>query len=397
MSADLSTIYALDLMGELLMMTLLVCNVWRLRGHTREDRLLRVLVFCTMLGCLADATSFSSDGMPGALGRTLVVASNTFLYASGVILCSCWALLIHLHLRGSVTRSREFLLGIPVAICLALLAVNLWVPLVFSVDAANVYSRLPLSRLLMGFPYAYFLYALVLYARVHRSNGGLRLFPGWALLLPVAVGGSVQVFVPTVPLFWPTVSVGIAGTIASLQNEDIYRDRLTGLYSRAYLERLASGELRRDDAGMTGIMIDLNAFKSINDRYGHNVGDQALVDAARLVRGAVGDIGMTARYAGDEFVVLLNTRNEAVVRRTMDEIRDSFRRFDEDGKRPYRLSASLGQRPLEPGRQSMEEFISSIDSAMYEDKRRYYDEHPEASRRGVRDGASGDGAQAASR
>ncbi len=95
--------------------------------------------------------------------------------------------------------------------------------------------------------------------------------------------------------------------------------------------------------------------------------------------------------------MLLNTRNEAVVRRTMDEIRDSFRRFDEDGKRPYRLSASLGQRPLEPGRQSMEEFISSIDSAMYEDKRRYYDEHPEASRRGVRDGASGDGAQAASR
>ena len=288
-------------------------------------------------------------------------------------------------------------MGIPVAICLVLLAVNLWVPLVFSVDAANVYSRLPLSRLLMGFPYAYLLYALALNARVRRSNGGLRLFPGWALLLPVAVGGSVQIFVPTTPLFWPTVSVGIAGTITSLQNEDIYRDRLTGLYNRAYLERLASGELRRDDAGTTGIMIDLNAFKSINDRYGHNVGDQALIDAARLVRGAVGDIGMTARYAGDEFVVLLNTRDEAVVRRTMDEIREDFRRFDEDGKRPYQLSVSMGRCPLEPGRQSVEEFISSIDSAMYEDKKRFYDEHPEASRRGVRDGASGDGAQAASR
>ena len=57
----------------------------------------------------------------------------------------------------------------------------------------------------------------------------------------------------------------------------------------------------------------------------------------------------------------------------------------------------MGRCPLEPGRQSVEEFISSIDSAMYEDKKRFYDEHPEASRRGVRDGASGDGAQAASR
>ena len=111
----------------------------------------------------------------------------------------------------------------------------------------------------------------------------------------------------------------------------------------------------------------------------------------------MGDIGLTARYAGDEFVVLLNTRDEAVVRRTMDEIREDFRRFDEDGKRPYQLSVSMGRCPLEPGRQSVEEFISSIDSAMYEDKKRFYDEHPEASRRGVRDGASGDGAQAASR
>lgn len=381
MPANLSTAYAIDFLGELLMVTMLACSVWRLRGHSLEDRLLRTLVVCAMVGCLSDSVSFTFDGQPGALARALVVGSNTSFYVAETITCSSWATFVHLHTRGSISRRARTLLAIPVLACLALLVANLFVPLVFSVDADNVYSRLPLSMLVVGLSYAYFLYSLVLYVHVRRTSGGLRFFPGNALLFPVVLGGSVQFLFPEAPLFWPTVCVGIAGTITSLQNEDIYRDRLTGLYNRAYLERVSSGEAERADSGVTGIMIDLNGFKSINDRFGHNVGDQALVDAARLVRGAVGEIGMTARYAGDEFVVLLNTRDDAVVDRTMGKIRESFRRFDEEGGRPYQLSASMGQYPLEPGRQSVEEFISSIDSAMYDDKKRYYEDHPEASRR----------------
>lgn len=132
---------------------------------------------------------------------------------------------------------------------------------------------------------------------------------------------------------------------------------------------------------MTGVMIDLNGFKSINDRFGHAMGDQALVDVAHTLRRAVGDIGVTVRYAGDEFVILLNTRDSAVVKRTMTAIRQSFSLFNADVKRPYQLSASMGQYPLVPGSHSIEEFIETIDRAMYEDKRRYYQEHPEANRR----------------
>ena len=235
----------------------------------------------------------------------------------------------------------------------------------FNVDSANVYSRLPLSVLGMAVSYGYFAYALVFYLHMRHSTRGLRFFPGWALLVPVAVGGSVQLAFSQLPLFWAAVCVGIAATITSLQNEDIYRDRLTGLYNRTFLEYVSERKVKQGDAGMTGIMIDLNGFKSVNDRFGHTVGD----------------IGMTARYAGDEFVVLLNTNDEAVVDRTLVKVRENVRKFNESGGRPYRLSMAMGCCPVVPGTVAVSEFISEIDRAMYEDKRRYYEAHPEASRR----------------
>jgi diguanylate cyclase (GGDEF)-like protein len=309
------------------------------------------------------------------------VGSNTVLHADGVAGCFFWALFIHIHMRGSVSRRSLYALMAPALVWLAILLANLFVPLVFSVDGANVYSRQPLSMMLLVLSYGYFIYGLGLYLHMRHKGGSLRFYPGWTLLLPVAVGGSVQFVIPSMPLFWPSMSVGIAGTIASLQNEDIYRDRLTGLYNRAFLEYVSSGKMKKANTEMTGLMIDLNSFKSINDRFSHAVGDQALAQAAHLVRKAVDDIGMTARYAGDEFVVVLNTRDQAEVDRTVESIRREFRAFNESGRAPYKLSASIGQYLFVPGEQSMGEFVAAVDRAMYEDKRRFYREHPEADRR----------------
>lgn len=381
MSQSTLTAFGVDLLGELLMVTMLICNVWRLRESSHESRLLRMLVACAMLGCMLDSVFATCENAPGALARGLLVGSGTILYAAATITCSCWALFITLHMHGLVTPLRRRLLLAPAIVCLALLVGNLLSPLVFNIDAENVYTRLPLARVLTGIYYGYFCYALALEAHMRKSTAGLRFFPGWALMFPVAVGGSVQILFPPLPLFWATVSVGIAGTITSLQNEDIYRDRLTGLYNRAFLEYLKNKDGGKTGVEMTGVMIDLNGFKSINDRFGHAMGDQALVDVAHILRKTVGDIGVTVRYAGDEFVVLLNTRDGAVVKRTMTAIRHGFALFNVDVKRPYQLSASMGQCPIVPGSHSVEESIAKIDRAMYEDKRRYYQQHPEANRR----------------
>lgn len=380
MSDHIVMVCAMDFLGVLLMVMMATCNRLRLGGRTSEDCFLRALVVCVIIGASMDAVATVYDGAPGAASAAALVFSETLLHVAEMAVCYCWSAFIYLHMRGALTQRARCLLAAPAAFCIALFAVNLFTPVVFYLDAANVYVRLPLAWSWAIVSYSYIVYALVVYVRM-RKRGGLRFFPGWALMIPVVAGGTVQIAVPSVPLFWSTLAIGVASTLASLQNEDIYRDRLTGLYNRAFLEYVSSGRMKRAASEMTGIMIDLNGFKSINDRFGHTVGDQAIVDTAHLLRAAAGDAGIAVRYAGDEFVVLLNTSDKAVVDRTMADIRRGFQDFNDVDERPYRLSVSMGRYLLVPGDKSVNEFIAALDRALYEDKRRYYEEHPEADRR----------------
>ena len=86
-------------------------------------------------------------------------------------------------------------------------------------------------------------------------------------------------------------------------------DPLTGLYNRRFFERRLGEELdrwaRRHDSALVGMLVDVDHFKQINDRYGHQVGDRALQGVARLLGRELRGSDVLARYGGEEFVLLL--------------------------------------------------------------------------------------------
>ena len=128
-------------------------------------------------------------------------------------------------------------------------------------------------------------------------------------------------------------------------------------------------------------MIDLNGFKHINDEFGHAMGDDALVETAHVLQSVVNDTGCVVRYAGDEFVVLLNTHDSVAVQMCLSEIRNAFDEFNKKKSKPYSLFASIGCHKFNMLTESTDEFINVIDRRMYEDKKAFYATHAGLDRR----------------
>ena len=85
-------------------------------------------------------------------------------------------------------------------------------------------------------------------------------------------------------------------------------DGLTGLYNHRHFEERLADEFRRSQRysdPVSLMMIDLDHFKSVNDRYGHPVGDRVLRGTAELIRSSIRDPDICARYGGEEFAVIL--------------------------------------------------------------------------------------------
>ena len=115
-------------------------------------------------------------------------------------------------------------------------------------------------------------------------------------------------------------------------------------------------------------MIDLDYFKSINDNFGHTVGDQALVDAAQLIKSTVPPSALTVRYAGDEFIVIVYSDDERLVREMIDRLRTALVDFNATSRRQYKLSFSIGYAMYTPGMDA-DQFLHKMDTDMYEEKR----------------------------
>ncbi len=96
----------------------------------------------------------------------------------------------------------------------------------------------------------------------------------------------------------------------SRAQRDARHDELTGLSNRRGLNR--DGARLVDDAEAASVaLIDVDRFKDINDRHGHPVGDEALVEIGRRLRASVRDVDVVGRYGGEEFLVIVRGDDEA--------------------------------------------------------------------------------------
>src|SRR5450631_1631233 len=110
--------------------------------------------------------------------------------------------------------------------------------------------------------------------------------------------------------------------------EETRRDAMTGVYNRAYLDQVLAREFENSSRHKWPLSIafaDLDSFKSINDRFGHQAGDRILQATARILRGNTRESDLLARYGGEEFVVVLPATDAATAQGVCERIVTAFR------------------------------------------------------------------------
>jgi len=145
-------------------------------------------------------------------------------------------------------------------------------------------------------------------------------------------------------------------------------DVLTNAYNRRYFIQKLEEEIeraRRAGSKFSLIMLDIDRFKSINDRFGHNAGDLVLKSMAEMIKNRICKIDTLARWGGEEFVLLLPDTPVENAARLAEELRESLSRMDIQGV--GRVTASFGVAGYCPG-DSVDSLVNKADNMMYEAK-----------------------------
>jgi diguanylate cyclase (GGDEF)-like protein len=157
----------------------------------------------------------------------------------------------------------------------------------------------------------------------------------------------------------------------------VYLDALTNVYNRRgflelgknYLKSIHNGKDKRrknEIADLAVIFLDLDDFKKVNDKYGHDKGDKVLKSFARLLKKSLRSMDLVARWGGEEFVTLLVNVSNDNARKIAQKLCHKISKTRIAG---LHLTASLGLSSVKKG-QTLMQIIIKADKFMYQAKKR---------------------------
>ena len=261
-------------------------------------------------------------------------------------------------------------MAIPAILTIIGCLINLTTPVFFTVDENNIYQRTDLFIIPYAVTYSYLAIGVILIYSYRKKVHKYLFLPVIMFMIPIMIGSLLQFFFYGYSLVWLGVSIGLIYLYINVQNEASYVDVLSGLYNRQYLGNLLlMYSKKKDTVGVpAGIMLDIDNFKSINNTFGHIVGDDAISTVGKLLHTAVGDKGVICRCGGDEFIILMNISSQNEIVDMVNNIRTHTKLFNESQKKPYNINFSIGYCIYHSENESIDDFLKKIDAAMYEDK-----------------------------
>ena len=150
-------------------------------------------------------------------------------------------------------------------------------------------------------------------------------------------------------------------------------DPLTGLYNHGHFQETLEHEVRRCERygdSFSLLMLDLDHFKGVNDRFGHPRGDAVLREVAQVLADTTREADYAARYGGEEFAALLPKTSSEDARQLADRIRTRVREIEVEEGDAFRVSASIGVADFPACGLDAKTILGAADTALLWAKRR---------------------------
>lgn len=314
------------------------------------------------------------------IGNTIDISINMFFnllyFTINVVFGYVWCLYVVYRMFGSPRRVRRYakIICAPVVVALVSIWTTPFTGWVFSISDQNVYTRESLWIVPAISTIAYVVFGIgYVYSNKKKINKYM-IMPIALIMTPIFVGMFVQWLLPGTAIIAMVITISLVGFYATTQSESAYIDRLSGVYNRRYLDDYLTGlneneKYRKSGKTITGVMLDMDKFKQINDNFGHHVGDDAIAQVGSILRDNLGKMNFAARYGGDEFIIITPMLDNDSIEALMKKLTDVANERNASGDYPYELSFSYGYAQFTVGKENGSDgFMKRMDDNMYEYK-----------------------------
>ncbi len=181
------------------------------------------------------------------------------------------------------------------------------------------------------------------------------------------------------PVFKDGKIIGIVGVVTDITRrtklekefeELAFKDKLTGLRNRNYLEARGKGDVRAEDYPFTLIMVDCNLLKKVNDSLGHEYGDLLLKKTANAIEDTLPEGCIVMRLGGDEFLIFCTKCDSKKAENLIEKIKQCLK---ERSDNVLTLTAAFGYCTVKDDSLPFAQALRLADQAMYADKRKFHE------------------------
>lgn len=229
-------------------------------------------------------------------------------------------------------------------------------------------SYFTIRALLMAFMFV-FVEAYILHrTRKHKNEESavIRFF-----LIPTICLGLLQILTHNIALEYTGIVIYALILYIYVQSKKASVDYLTGLVNRRIFENELDTMIANKEA-FSGIMIDVDRFKQINDKYGHKEGDNALTIVSEMIYKTFRKSDIVSRYGGDEFCILTDISEKHILESVIYRFRANIEDFNKQKKVPYEISLSIGYDVFSEKYRKASDFLAHLDERMYVEKQEHH-------------------------